>query len=68
MILPDNPVQMNVNPVIYLIPTVLDEAATETIPAYIIDAVRSCTVIFAENERTARLFLKKICKEIFIDA
>ena len=53
---------------IYLIPSVLEELAVETIPPYIIDAVRDCTVIFAENERTARRFLKSICKEIIIDA
>src|SRR6478752_3853843 len=52
---------------IYLVPSVLDDAAIETIPSYIIDAVRKCTVIFAENERTARRFLKSICKEIVID-
>ena len=52
---------------IYLIPTVLDEMATHTIPHYIIDAVKDCKVIFAENERTARRFLKSICKEIVID-
>ena len=52
---------------IYLIPTVLDEMATHTIPLYIIDAVKNCQVIFAENERTARRFLKSICKEIVID-
>lgn len=52
---------------IYLIPSVLAEAATETIPPYIIDAVKNCQVIFAENERTARRFLKSICKEIVID-
>jgi 16S rRNA (cytidine1402-2'-O)-methyltransferase len=54
-------------PVVYLIPSVLDEAATQTIPTYIIDAVKNCRVIFAENERTARRFLKSICKEIVID-
>ena len=54
-------------PVIYLIPCVLDETALQTIPPYIIDAVKDCTVIFAENERTARRFLKSICKEIIID-
>ena len=54
-------------PVVYLIPSVLDENAIETIPSYIIDAVKSCTVIFAENERTARRFLKSICKELVID-
>jgi 16S rRNA (cytidine1402-2'-O)-methyltransferase len=52
---------------IYLIPSVLEESATETIPHYIINAVKSCQVIFAENERTARRFLKSICKEIVID-
>ena len=52
---------------VYLIPTVLDEMATHTIPLYIIDAVKDCQVIFAENERTARRFLKSICKEIVID-
>ena len=53
--------------VVYLIPSVLDDTATQTIPAYIIEAVKSCQVIFAENERTARRFLKSICKEIVID-
>lgn len=53
--------------ILYLIPSVLDEQAVETIPAYIIDAVKDCKVIFAENERTARRFLKSICKEIVID-
>ncbi|MBL0144987.1 MAG: SAM-dependent methyltransferase [Chitinophagaceae bacterium] len=52
---------------LYLIPCVIDEAATETIPAYIVDAVKKCNVIFAENERTTRRFLKSICKEIVID-
>jgi 16S rRNA (cytidine1402-2'-O)-methyltransferase len=53
--------------IIYLVPSVLEEAATQTIPLYILDAVKNCTVIFAENERTARRFLKSICKEIVID-
>jgi 16S rRNA (cytidine1402-2'-O)-methyltransferase len=52
---------------LYLIPSVLEESATETIAPYIIDAVKKCQVIFAENERTARRFLKSICKEIVID-
>ncbi len=52
---------------IYLVPSVLDELATATIPAYIIDAVKDCQVIFAENERTARRFLKSIWREIVID-
>src|SRR4249920_693029 len=52
---------------VYLVPSVLDETATHTIPAYLITAVKDCQVIFAENERTARRFLKSICKEIVID-
>jgi 16S rRNA (cytidine1402-2'-O)-methyltransferase len=46
---------------------VLDETAIATIPSYIIEAVKKCSIIFAENERTARRFLKSICKEIVID-
>jgi 16S rRNA (cytidine1402-2'-O)-methyltransferase len=52
---------------VYLIPCVLDESATQTIPLYIIDAVKDCQVIFAENERSARRFLKSIDKQIVID-
>jgi 16S rRNA (cytidine1402-2'-O)-methyltransferase len=52
---------------IYLIPCVLAEDATDTIPMYVLNAVKSCTVIFAENERTARRFLKMMDKTIVID-
>jgi 16S rRNA (cytidine1402-2'-O)-methyltransferase len=52
---------------IYLIPSVLEDSATETIVPYSIDAVKKCQVIFAENERTARRFLKSLCKEIVIN-
>ena len=52
---------------VYLIPSFLSEDSVETIPVYIIDAVKNCKVIFAENERTARRFLKSMCKEIVID-
>lgn len=52
---------------VYLVPSVLDELAIQTIPTYIIKAVKDCQVIFAENERTTRRFLKSICKEIVID-
>ncbi len=53
--------------IIYLVPTVLHESALETIPAYVIKAIRDCTVVFAENERSARRFFKTIDKTIFID-
>jgi 16S rRNA (cytidine1402-2'-O)-methyltransferase len=52
---------------IYLIPCVLTENATETIPTYVLEAVKSCQVIFAENERTARRFLKMMDRTIVID-
>ena len=52
---------------VYLVPSVLDELALQTIPTYLIDAVKDCQVIFAENERTTRRFLKSICKDIVID-
>lgn len=53
--------------IVYLIPSFLSEESIETIPHYIIDAVKSCQIIFAENERTARRFLKSICRDIIID-
>jgi 16S rRNA (cytidine1402-2'-O)-methyltransferase len=52
---------------IYLIPSFLAEDAVETIPLYVLNAVKNCRVIFAENERTARRFLKSMSKEIVID-
>ena len=54
-------------PTIYLIPCVLADEAAETIPPYVIEAVKKCQVIFAENERTARRFLKMMDKQIVID-
>ena len=58
---------MKLQPAVYLIPTLLEESAIPTIPEYIVDAVKQCRVIFAENERTARRFLKSICTKIVID-
>jgi len=52
---------------VYLIPTVLYEGQTEVLPAYIISAVKLCSVFFVENERTARRYLKSIWKEMVID-
>ncbi len=52
---------------IYLIPTFLAENAFETIPSYVLTAIKDCQVIFAENERTTRRFLKSQQKEIVID-
>lgn len=52
---------------VYLIPCFLAEDAKETIPHYVIDAVKKCEVIFAENERTTRRFLKAMDNTIVID-
>lgn len=52
---------------VYLIPTVLHEEAIQTIPPYILDAVKDCSVFFVEQEKTARRFLKKLWREIVID-
>ncbi|SDX11647.1 16S rRNA (cytidine1402-2'-O)-methyltransferase [Hydrobacter penzbergensis] len=52
---------------VFLIPTVLYEDAVETLPAYLLDAVKQCQVFFVENEKTARRFLKKIWREMVID-
>lgn len=52
---------------IFLIPSLLSEDAVDCIPNYILDAVKSCKVIFAENERTTRRFFRKLDKSIVID-
>ena len=52
---------------IYLIPIFLHEEAIETIPAYVLDAVKQCDVFFVENEKTARRYLKRLWKEMVID-
>ncbi len=52
---------------VYLIPTILYEDALETIPAYVNDAIKNCTVFFVENEKTTRRFFKKLWKEMVID-
>jgi 16S rRNA (cytidine1402-2'-O)-methyltransferase len=52
---------------VYLIPTFLDEQSLAPLPAYILDAVKTCTVFFVENERTARRYLKMLWKEMVID-
>ena len=54
--------------IVYLIPSLLNDEAIETIPHYIVDAVKNCQVFFVENERTTRRFLKMLWKEIVIDS
>jgi 16S rRNA (cytidine1402-2'-O)-methyltransferase len=47
---------------VYLIPSLLDENGVEAVPLYILDAVKNCQVLFVENERTARRYLKQLWK------
>jgi len=52
---------------VYLIPTVLAEGETSCLPVYILDAIKSCTVFFVENERTARRYVKLLWRKMVID-
>lgn len=52
---------------VFLIPCYIAEGAKETIPAYVLDAVKQCQVFYVENERSARRFLKSLWKEMVID-
>ncbi len=52
---------------VYLVPSLLHEEGTNALPAYLMDHVKRCAVIFAENERTTRRFLKKLDPTIIID-
>jgi 16S rRNA (cytidine1402-2'-O)-methyltransferase len=52
---------------VYLVPSILHEDGIEAIPAYILDCIKKCDVLFVENERTARRYLKLLSKEIVID-
>lgn len=54
-------------PTVFLIPCMLADDAAETIPACVLNSVKQCSVIFAENERSARRFLKTLDKQIVID-
>ena len=53
---------------VYLVPSLLHEEGMRSIPSYITDIVKQCTVLFVENERTTRRFLKKLDREIVIDS
>lgn len=55
-------------PIVYLIPAPLDDDQLEPIPSYVLSAILTCKVLFVENERTARRYLKKLDKAIVIDS
>lgn len=52
---------------LYLIPTFLHEDAIETVPAYVLEAVKKCNVFFVEEEKSARRYLKRLWREMVID-
>lgn len=52
---------------VYLIPSPLADNALNSIPDYVLDAVKNCQVFFAENERTTRRYFKQLWKEMVID-
>ena len=52
---------------VFLIPCPLYDGVNESLPAYVLDTIKNCTVFFVENERTTRRFFKSIWKEMVID-
>lgn len=52
---------------VYLIPTFLHEDGFDCLPPYILAIIHQCKVIFTENERTTRRYLKKLDNTIIID-
>ncbi len=58
---------MHKQPNIFLVPTFLAEDSLETIPLYVIDAIKKCDVFYVENEKTTRRYFKKLWKEMVID-
>jgi 16S rRNA (cytidine1402-2'-O)-methyltransferase len=62
-----SPQPVQKTPTLYLIPCWLDEQVTAPLPAYLLDAVKECSVFFVENERSARRYLKALWKEMVID-
>ena len=53
--------------IIYLIPTVLGEDTLQTIPPSVLNAIKECSIFFAENEKTARRYFKQLWREMVID-
>ena len=50
-------------PGVYLIPSILSEDGIDAIHPYSLNAIRACQVIFTENQRTTRRFLKQAWKK-----
>ncbi|GAB3010086.1 SAM-dependent methyltransferase [Niabella terrae] len=52
---------------VYLIPSFLHEQPRQDMPAAVLAAVAQCQVLFVENLRSARRYLKQLNREIIID-
>lgn len=52
---------------VFLLPSFLYEGATESLSPSVLSALQQCQVFFAEEERSARRFFKRIWKEMIID-
>ncbi len=52
---------------IYLVPSILDKEGISAIPPYITGIIHQCQVIFTENLRTTRRYMKKLDKTISIN-
>ena len=52
---------------VFLIPSLLNEEGLNSIPPYIVNAIKECKVFFVENERTTRRYFKKLWPEMVID-
>src|ERR1700724_2571141 len=58
---------MSQMPIVYLIPTFLDEHSRKVLPGYILEKVKECQFFFTENKRSSRRYLKSLWKEMVID-
>jgi 16S rRNA (cytidine1402-2'-O)-methyltransferase len=47
---------------VYLIPSLLHEEGIHSLPVSLTEAIRNCTIFFAENERTTRRYFKQLWK------
>lgn len=52
---------------VYLIPVLLHDEGSSSIPPAVMEAANACSVFFVENERTARRFLRKMQRDFAID-
>ncbi|MBL7726848.1 MAG: SAM-dependent methyltransferase [Dinghuibacter sp.] len=55
-------------PQVYLIPVPLAPGALHTLPAEVLPALQQCSVLFVEDERSARRFCKLLWPQMVIDS